>query len=214
MNILNENEIIIPEYFNEIDEDENILRIILDFKLFNKQGNLISFDEINEGKYENIYLEGTLIEPLQNKWKDKLLEILCSRPPPDQIQLQQSSSSLTSTTSILSNKINSAQTIIPIPINDWDSLSVGDLVDGYCTRTFKWYEAKILEIKKNISPDNPNGIAMSFKIHFKKWNSKYDEWIPRDSPRLAQHGVTTDKKQIPYSSYTAWFENSIAYQKV
>ena len=202
--------VIISEDFNEFDEEGNILRTILGFRIFDNNGKIISFDEIGEGK-SKVRLEGILLEPLQNKWKDKLLDILCSRPPPDQ---QSTTSNSTSNSITTLQTVSSAQRLIPIPITDWDSLSIGDLVDAYCTRTLKWFEAKILEIDRTISSDNPTGNSKSFKIHFKKWNSKYDEWIPRGSPRLNLHGAITDKKDLPYSSYTAWYENSIAYQKV
>lgn len=190
--------ITIPPEFNESEDDGNILRTIIDFKLFNLDGDMISLSDIGEGK-PPARLEGTLIEPLPGKWKEKLLEILCSRPPPNQP---------------LSTGILSAQPPNPVPIADWDVLKVGDLVDGFCTRTLKWYEAKIVEIEKNVTAENPSGLANSFKIHFKRWKSKYDEWIPRGSPRLSVHGSSTEKKLIPYSAYTPWFENSIAYQKV
>lgn len=217
------NENLISEEFNEIDEEGNILRIITNFKLFDSNNNLISFNEFEERK-EKIRLEGILIEPLKNKWKEKLLEILCSRPPPELSSSHSSHSNSHSSSSTTSNNNNnsysssssvvSAQPPLPIPINDWEILSVGNLVDGYCTRTLKWYEAKILEIDRSISNDNPLGNVKSVKIHFKGWNSKYDEWIIRGSPRLSLHGATTEKKSFPYSAYTAWYENSIAYQKV
>jgi hypothetical protein len=188
----------IPAEYNEVEDEGHVLRTIVDFRLFDSKGESIAFAEIGEGK-SPVRLEGTLLEPLPLKWKEKLMEILCSRPPPPQPP---------------STGVVSAQPPTPVPIPDWDQLSVGDLVDGFCTRTLKWYEAKILEIDNSISPDNPLGQAKSFKIHFKRWKAKYDEWITRGSPRISLHGTTTEKKPIPYSAYTPWYENAIAYQKV
>jgi hypothetical protein len=188
----------IPAEFNEAEEEGTVLRTLVDFRIFGPDGHPLSFSDIGEGK-PPARIEGTLLEPLAPKWKDKLMEILCSRPPPIQP---------------LATGVVSAQPPVPVPISDWEKLAVGDLVDGFCTRTRKWYEAKIMEIDNSSSPDNPQGQAKAFKIHFKRWKSKYDEWITRGSPRLSLHGTTTERKPIPYSAYTPWFENTIAYQKV
>lgn len=188
----------IPSEFNESEDEGNILRTMVDFKIFNSEGEMIPLSDIGEGK-PPARLEGTVLEPLPLKWKEKLLEILCSRSPTNQS---------------MSSAILSAQPPNPVPIADWDHLKVGDLVDGFCTRTLKWYEAKIIEIDKTITSENPSGLASGFKIHFKRWKSIYDEWIPRGSPRLSVYGTSTEKKLIPHTAYTPWFENSIAYQKV
>ena len=41
-----------------------------------------------------------------------------------------------------------------------------------------WYEARIVKIDEN---DN------LVKVHFNKWPSKFDEWMDRDTDRLAPH---------------------------
>lgn len=46
---------------------------------------------------------------------------------------------------------------------------LGDLIDGYCIKTFNWYESKIIDVHK----DDKGGDRI--KVHFLGWNSKYDE---------------------------------------
>lgn len=41
----------------------------------------------------------------------------------------------------------------------------------------KWLEAEVIDEDLD-----------SVKIHYKNWHKKYDEWIPRNSPRIRQYG--------------------------
>jgi DNA-directed RNA polymerase subunit RPC12/RpoP len=64
------------------------------------------------------------------------------------------------------------------------NIQTGDLVDGYCPRTLKWYESKILECRTD-----DNG-EPQVKLHFQGWNNKHDEWISRFSERIVGHGTS------------------------
>jgi RNA binding activity-knot of a chromodomain len=64
---------------------------------------------------------------------------------------------------------------------DRSQLKVGDPIDGYCNKTLRWYEAKVVDCK------DKDGQGM-LKIHFLGWNSKFDEWLPRNSERIVARG--------------------------
>ena len=83
-------------------------------------------------------------------------------------------------------------------------------MDGYCNKTFKWYEAKILEIA------DMEGIK-SIKVHFKGWNSKYDEWLDINSERIQPFGRSQTflathllalKKSCP------WYLSEVLHDKI
>ena len=79
--------------------------------------------------------------------------------------------------------------------NEWLELSSGRLAP-YGSRTYqpggvlrrgqrievldtvrKWLEAEVID-------ETPSAA----KVHFKNWHAKYDEWLPRDSPRIRPFG--------------------------
>eukprot|EP00937_MAST-01D_sp_MAST-1D-sp2_P002500 g2500.t1 len=59
---------------------------------------------------------------------------------------------------------------------DRSALAVGDWVDCFCPANETWYEARLVVVQDD-----------EVKIHFHKWPTKFDEWMPRDSDRLAPH---------------------------
>lgn len=59
---------------------------------------------------------------------------------------------------------------------DVGKLAVGVWVDCFCPENDKWYEARVVQEKQD-----------ELKVHFHKWPSKFDEWIPRSSDRFAPH---------------------------
>jgi hypothetical protein len=186
----------IPVLFDEIEiGDKLVLRTLLNFCLYDSQGKILSLDDIGEGK-PLAKVTGTIIEPLQSPWKEKLMEILCTRP------------------SSVARDISVGNTAL-LSDSDWDVLQVGDMVDAYCTKTLKWFEAKIIEIVKDKKSKNSSGLAQSFKIHFKGWRARYDEWIPRGSDRLRTFGIVTKKIALRKASVLIpWFESTTLYEKV
>jgi hypothetical protein len=62
-------------------------------------------------------------------------------------------------------------------------------LDGYCNKTFRWYEAKVVDAKR--STGGGGDVVDRLKVHFKGWNAKFDEWIERGSDRIAPKGSST-----------------------
>eukprot|EP01047_Picozoa_sp_COSAG01_P134324 COSAG01_NODE_64445_length_276_cov_0.881356_1_plen_66_part_01 len=54
-----------------------------------------------------------------------------------------------------------------------------DALDGFN----EWFQAKVLEVEDN----------QRVKIHFQGWPSKWDEWMPVTSDRLAPHKLRSSK---------------------
>lgn len=185
----------VPSFFNEV-EDSTILRTLYDFSLVDSEGNDVPFDCLGNGM-PMAKLKGTLVEPLPAAHREKMLTLLASAP--------------------ILNAENSAvapeiQTIAETPkAMNWDALEIGSLVDGYCTKTLQWYEGKVMDLAKI------EGRSASYKVHFKGWNAKHDEWIDRDSPRMQPLGSMTKKvKNVDTTPriYIPWYENTALYDKV
>lgn len=63
-----------------------------------------------------------------------------------------------------------------IASNAWRySLQIGDLIDAQDTQE-KWYEARILDIQTS-----------QILVHYRGWTSKWDVWLPCDSPKIGVH---------------------------
>jgi hypothetical protein len=181
----------VPSSFNDIEESTT-LRILCNFSLLDSSGKPVALDELGEGK-RPARLTGTIIEPLSQVHKDKLVEMLSSAP-------------LVNVQNIKVPEMSAAN----LPTIDWCGLEIGSEVDGYCTKTMKWYEGKVMDLAK-ISGD-----VASFKVHFKGWNSKHDEWIDRGSPRLLPYGTMTHKvatSEPVIREYVPWYENTAIYDK-
>ena len=52
---------------------------------------------------------------------------------------------------------------------DRSALAVGDWVDCFCPANETWYEARLVVVQDD-----------DVKIHFHKWPTKFDEWMPRE----------------------------------
>jgi ubiquitin carboxyl-terminal hydrolase 4/11/15 len=86
-----------------------------------------------------------------------------------------------------------------VEIRDWRDFRIGDLVDAM-DKMNRWYESTVRDVKEE-----------KVFIHYNNWPSKWDEWIPKDSERLAEvhtHTAGPYKKAEPamgslgsYSSY-------------
>lgn len=79
---------------------------------------------------------------------------------------------------------------------DWKQFEVGQLIDAK-DREGKWFEAVITELEED-----------RIHVHYNGWESKWDEWIQRDSLKLAQVRTHTTGPYIPrtksqYSSYSS-----------
>ena len=59
----------------------------------------------------------------------------------------------------------------PWPPTEWEAGFICDALD----RFGGWYEAKIMEVEES-----------RVKVHFMGWNRKYDEWMPKDSEKMAK----------------------------
>eukprot|EP00940_MAST-03C_sp_MAST-3C-sp2_P003257 g3257.t1 len=65
---------------------------------------------------------------------------------------------------------------------------VNDVVMVSWGQNNKKYRAKIIDVKQNPSAEKP------FKVHYCRWNAKWDEWIPR-SKMFRMKDVTLSKKR-------------------
>jgi hypothetical protein len=184
---------LIPDTFSEV-EGETILRTLVDFKLIDSDGNQVSFDELGEGK-SHATAYGYVLEPLPQIWLDKLPEMLCSYVPTYSEPLIEDPEIAKKADAIL----NASELVI------------GDTVDAYCPRTFKWFEAKIVD-KQVVC-----GQQM-LKLHFKGWNEKFDEFIDINSNRIAPLGKFTDKAVAELLAnrrkVVPWYKNSEIYTQV
>ena len=119
-----------------------------------------------------------------------------------------SSSSNTGDTALVDNvaKIQNALTPSKLPPFDRMLLNTGSEIDSYCIKTCRWYEAKVVAVRDDDM----------LRIHFSGWNSKYDEWIKRDSDRLAARGssssiVIAAAKQA--STMVPWWNSTELYER-
>lgn len=76
--------------------------------------------------------------------------------------------------------------------------SVGDFVDVLDTYN-KWLRGRIVQV---------NNEKDDFFIHYEGWADKWNEWIPRRSPRIAPHGKYTKNKD------TGWEGDRSAFKLV
>ena len=176
--------------YDPSDESDCALRTIVDFELFDAAtGQMAGYEQLGKPDL-HISLRGYVIEPLPQEWRQTIMKLLST---------------------VDSSKIavdgGKEETIVDevhpefIPF-DASSLSVGDLLDGYCNKTFKWYEAKVIQI---------NEAENKIKLHFQKWSSKFDEWIDRSSERLAAHGMSSIIMRKVASMVTKqlpWYESN------
>lgn len=203
----------IPSSYNEFDseEDQSIpLRTVVEFELFDKvTGELAYFDDLSDSS-RHISLRGFVVEPLPTAWRDTISNLL-STTPSEQLDLNIAAATPKKKKSSEENEGNqqvsddAALSDEPQNISavlDWETLGPGDNVDGYCNKTFKWYEAKVVAVDKEKN---------RFKVHFQGWNSKYDEWVDKYSQRLVafrtsqkimEEAVKNAAKMVPWYQHT------------
>jgi hypothetical protein len=187
---LKENEL--SSEFNECDVDnpETVLRTVENFELYlNDTNEFIDFDSIEHYRGK-VMMKCVVIESLPNAIKEKIANILstASVDVENAVPRAATNESVAPTTSTDSGAPVPPSVTSPPPLSassapvtlklDWSSLKVGDYVDGYCNKTFHWYEAKITAFNEK---------NHRYKVHFQGWNSKYDEWIDQYSERLIPH---------------------------
>lgn len=76
---------------------------------------------------------------------------------------------------------------------DWRDFQVGDVIDCRDSQN-TWYESEIKEVKEG-----------KIYVHFKGWAEKWNEWVSKDSDRLAPKGTHTHGPHKPGggSGYTS-----------
>jgi ubiquitin C-terminal hydrolase len=72
---------------------------------------------------------------------------------------------------------------------DWRDFRVGDIIDARDTVN-KWYESTVRDVR-------PTEVY----VHYNGWPKDWDEWVPRDSDRLAARGTHADG---PRDSQPRW----------
>lgn len=190
-------EIDIPSIYDE-SEGDVVLRTLVDFILIDSDGNQVSFDELGEGKSTAI-AEGYVLEVLPPNWQLSITDMLCSFViPSDDAYLNVMES-------------NNISELIK-PVLNRNDIKIGDNLDGYCIKTFKWYESKVVDILYTSE-------GVKLKMHFKGWNSKFDELIDITSDRIAPHGSEINKMEVDVvpkkrSVMVPWYKNKEIYLQV
>lgn len=72
-----------------------------------------------------------------------------------------------------------------------DDLSENDKVDAFCVLNKVWYEGKVVQVRDD-----------SVRVHFLHWASRFDEWIPKKSNRLAPVNTHTSAERRGYVAQT------------
>jgi hypothetical protein len=169
-------ELAVPSDFNEFEVQEAsdcTIRTLVDFSLCDEKGNFVGVEELGTPKAPFVILRGTVLEPLSASVREGVISLLCTT------QLESSEPE------IVSQSVNEVESLdSSVPTLNRGALVVGDTVDGYCNKTYQWYEAKIIDA----SNDPAKGDRL--KIHFKGWSGKHDEWINRSSERIAALGTS------------------------
>jgi hypothetical protein len=165
-------ELDVPSEFNEIEVQEDgdcVIRTLVQFCLRDEAGNMVSIEELGSEQSPSVILQGIVLEPLSAAVRDATVSMLCTS------QLDQPHAEPES--ELIAEDAN-----VDIQALDRASLSIGDIVDGYCNKTYKWYEAKIIDVASDVEKGD------RLKIHFKGWSGKHDEWLSRNSERIAAAG--------------------------
>lgn len=104
--------------FDEVEED-TVLRTLIDWKLFNADGDMVPLDALGEGK-PLCSVTGRLVKPLPKSVRLKVVENLC-------------------TFGVLKDGAEKEAVVVQEPLVkevvplEWDNIKVGDCLDGY------WY---------------------------------------------------------------------------
>ena len=189
--------------FDEIDENLSILRTIIEFEIKDNNDNIISLNDVSENNPG--ICNGYVLEPLPKDLQKMMFEsVSTSVLIDDDVSNRNSNINETTNNNIVGNNIEITQL-------DRSSLKIGDLIDGYCPKTFQWYEAKIIDIQQDIE----NGID-NVKVHFQGWNSKYDEWLERQSLRMVAYKTSSyiiQEQVLNASRMVPWFDSKTLLEK-
>ena len=194
----------IPSSFDELEPGDGVdlvMRTVIEFEILSKEGYLIHIDDLGKCGQTGT-LVGFVVEPLQSHVKESIVNLMCtsSQHLPSEAELAM----LLPVAQRRRKKGNKESAVITSDCNenrecdghagaakidtlalDHTKLNIGDSIDGYCVKTFRWYEAKVVDMKK----DDKNEVKL--RIHFSGWNAKHDEWIPRESERIAARGSSS-----------------------
>ena len=163
----------VPSLFDELDpmeESDFKLRTLVDFEVMDDKGNRVSFHDLQKCKENGIALtvRGYVIEPLDLNFRQAIT----------------SSASSAESSTVAAPEESLGQGLVDIEEStaetklDRGALAVGTSVDGYCNKTFQWFASKIVAVRGD----------KEVKVHFQGWNAKHDEWMDRQSERIAPYG--------------------------
>jgi hypothetical protein len=221
----------IPVIYDEHEPGEDelglVMRTIVDFELFSAQGCLVSVDDLGKSG-ETATLVGYIVQPLQADIKESMINLLCtsSQHLPSEAELakllpiaQKRRKSCSKSKAIdevdgdaySDSQVGQAHTEELSVLLDHKNLKIGDNIDGYCVKTYRWYEAKVVDMKKGDDDED-----VKLRIHFSGWNSKHDEWIPRESGRIAARGSSSSivlAAAKTASSLVPWWNAEVALSR-
>ena len=189
----------IPSCFDELESGDDaglVMRTAVDFELVSSNGALVAIEDLGKNGTTAI-LVGYIVEPLPSRIRQSMTDLSCTSSqdlpsdaelamllPMAQKRKRGSTSAKESELNVYNQNESKDLYDTNIPL-DRKNLKTGDNIDGYCNKTYRWYEAKVVDIKTNDQNET------TLRIHFLGWNSKHDEWIPRESERIAARGSSS-----------------------
>ena len=199
--------------FFSLRGEDNIIFLLLLFV-----GEPISFLELGEGKRRGVLI-GTLVEPLPQAWRERILSLLVTLPQsdPDIERLEAEMHAYRSSDSdddLIDAELEYKAAHLdkmqdkPEPL-DPTSIKVGDKVDAFCSRTMRWYSSKVLDIH-----EDPEGTML--KVHFMGWASRFDEWLDINGPHIAALGASKyieEEERRMQMRLVPWYQPSHVLEK-
>lgn len=199
--------------FDETDATEGsdlVLRTLVDFKIFDDRGNLVRLNDLNKNGVV-AHCIGTVVEPLSSEVRQYFTKyastigsnIVEKDPEGDAVDesFQEQPASV--------SPVNDTPPPKMLTNEDRLAFKIGDSLDSYCNRTYRWYEGKIADMKV----DEDRTLV---RIHFLGWSAKYDEWIDIFSDRLAARGsskaLVAAAKQLQ-TDLVPWYDSERLLQK-
>lgn len=232
--------------FNEVDpndESEAVLRTLIDFELVDEKGNLLSLDEIGDGK-NTARCIGKIIEPLDDSWRHAMFTYAASSENKesvesmvdDCVQLYKKGK----TEASFGAGVPPAPGAAPIvkapggPLANekkttlsymWPAKGVPTAVPPFDRSSIKTGDSLdgycIKTFKwysaKVIKMRTEKSGSKSVLIHFQGWQSRYDEWIDQMSDRLVAEGTSSIlmREQAQHlKDMVPWFESEKLVAKV
>lgn len=138
------------EVFDEFDPNEEngiVLRTLIDFKIVDDNGQLVDLDELGKSGVI-VHCEGTVVEPLPYEIRQSILKYastICSSQIEVDEFLQLNKTNEDQEMEVEDNSTIPSGKQVTGVLNR-ENFRVGDSLDSYCNKTFKWYTSKVCDV--------------------------------------------------------------------